>query len=536
MDRKTRPDGIVCTEDTSTPQGWTLHCVRSTVMSPSDRSWDDPHDTPPQRALETTVYTRRRMAALGVLITILVLVGAAGWLASRSGPSRPALTTPTWNAIIEAARTTGDLLLLDPDGTVLADAPGQGLTSAVFTFKDRLGLLGPREITLRSTNLSADEKGVTIELEPQWSVQRMRTHRSMTFLASPATPGNLLLIDGSTGEILDVGAVTEQRNPVLFADSVIADPDHRIFAIGDGRNFQTVVVGFDLSTAAYFPGVPIAVSADLVITATTVGQSSELGVFSVDGRRLNSVSTERPIGSLLTDRELLMIYPDGQVSMLNTDSGAITIGTALSLPRGDEVVWVAPGLDHQRLIVAGRRFVAILDTTGTLISQQVFANEVAMDPGWATWRCWPVGTIDDTHSLIDLENGITLATVISGAATPDTGTPDTGTPDTGTSVTTPANPAISPNTTSRVGINANGCALHLAGPEGQYILTPDTLVPVPITVNRVVLSPDALSAVMVTNDGRARFLTLPDPNDLNGVLVDAVDLGIRRGILAFTNR
>jgi hypothetical protein len=463
----------------------------------------------------STVYTRRRMAAIGVLITILVLVGAAGWLASRSDSDQPTLTTPTWNAIIEASRTTGDLLLLDPDGTILADATGQGLTSAIFTFENRLGLLGPREITLRSTDLTNDEESVTIDIEAQWSLQRMRTHRSMTFLASPSTPGNLLLIDGAKGAVLDVGVAAEQRNPVLFADSVIADPDHRIFAIGDGRNFQTVVVGFDLTAAAFFPGVPVAISADLVITATTVGQSSELGVFSVDGRRLNSVSTDRPVGALLTERQLLMVSPDGGVSLLNADSGVITIGTPLTVPIGDEVVWVATGLDHQRLIVAGRRFVAILDAAGTLISQQTFANDQAMEPGWATWRCWPVGTVDDVHSLIDLETGLTVATVSNVATVP------------------PGNSRVP---TRRVSVNANGCAMHLAGPEGQYILTPMTQVPVPIIVNRVVLSPDALSAVMVTNDGRARYLTLPAPTDLNGVLVDAIDLGIRRGILAFTTR
>jgi hypothetical protein len=482
-------------------------------MSSNDRSWDDPQDTPhnsaAQQVVMTTVYTRRRMAALGVLITILVLVGTAGWLASRSDSSQPSLTTPTWNAIIEAARTTGDLLLLDSDGTILADAPGQGLTSAVFTFENRLGLLGPREISLRSTDLTADEETITIELEAQWSIRRMRTHRSMTFLASPNTPGNLVLINGATGEVIDVGTAAEQRNPILFADSVIADPDHRIFAIGDGRNFQTVVVGFDLTDAAFFPGVPIAVSSELVITATTVGQSSELGVFSVDGRRVNSVSTDRPIGALLIERQLLMVYPDGKIATLNADSAEITVGTALTLPIGDEVLWVEPGRDHQRLIVAGRRFVAVLDPTGTLISQQVFAADQAMEPGWATWRCWPVGTMENMHSLIDLDTGETVATVTN---------------------------ASSASPTRRLGINADGCAMHLAGPEGQYILTPDTRVPVPIIVNRVVLSPDALSAVMVTNDGRARYLTLPGPDDLNGVFVDAVDLGIRRGILAFTNR
>jgi hypothetical protein len=458
------------------------------------------------------------MAAVGTMITILSLVGAAGWIATRESTTTPSLTEPTWNSVMEASRTTGDLVLLNPEGGIIADAPGQGLTSAVFTFGDRLGLLGPRDITLRSTDLDAADAPLTIALEPRWSLQRLPTHRSMTFLARPTTPGNLLVIDGVTGTTLDVGTVAGQRTPILFPDTLTADPDNRVFALGDGRNFQTIVVGFDLPTAAFFPGVPITVSSDLVITATTVGQSSELGVFSVDGQRLNSVSTERPIGALLTNRQLLMVYPTGGIATLNVDSGDITARTPLALGVGEEILWVAPGLDHQRLIVAGRRSLAILDHDGTVVRQQIFSEDREMEPGWATWRCWPVGTADAVHELIDLTTGETVAVVENPQSTVLPGS---------------INPPLTP--TRRISVNADGCALHLAGPEGQFVLTPNTRVPVPITVNRVVLSPDALAAVMVTNDGRARLITLPAADDLNGLLADAVDLGIRRGILAFTN-
>jgi hypothetical protein len=458
------------------------------------------------------------MTAVGSMIAILILVGAAGWIATRDGTVTPSLTEPTWNSVIEVSRNTGDLMLFDPDGRIIADAPGQGLTSAVFTFENRLGLLGPREITLRSTDLDDADAPLTIGLEPQWSLQRLPTHRSMTFLARPNTPGNLLIIDGANGTTLDVGTVAGQRTPILFADTLTADPDNRVFALGDGRNFQTIVVGFDLPTAAFFPGVPITVSSDLVITATTVGQSSELGVFSVDGQRLNSVPTERPIGALLTNRQLLMVYPTGGIATLNVDSGDITARTPLALGVGEEILWVAPGLDHRRLIVAGRRSLAILDQDGIVIRQQILTEDREMEPGWATWRCWPVGTADAVHELIDLTSGETVAVVES-----------TESPRVPGSFTSPVTP------TRRISVNADGCALHLAGPEGQFVLTPNTRVPVPITVNRVVLSPDAQAAVMVTNDGRARLITLPAADDLNGLLADAVDLGIRRGILAFTN-
>lgn len=470
-------------------------------------------------------YTRRRMAAAGVLILILLLVGAAGWIASRSPDETTTFTQPRWDAVIEAARTTGDLLLLDAEGAIVADAPGLGLTSAVFTHEDRLALLGPREISLRSTDL-ADEDVVTIELAPQWSINRMRTHAAMTFLASPSTPGNLNLIDGSTGATLDVGVLSGQRSPIFFPDTVIADRPHRVFALGDGRNFQTVVVGFDRPTAAFFPGVPVAVSAEVVVTATTVGQSSELGVFSIEGQRLSSIRAERPVGTLLRGDRLLSVSGRGALEMITLSTGATETLTPLVIPAGDEVQWAAPGLDHQRLIVAGRRFLAVLDPEGQVLSTSVFATEVALEPGWATWRCWPVGTSSDVQSLIDLTTGTTLATIArQPGSTRATDTSDTG---------ETADDAVT-GTTRIVSVSADGCALHLSGPEGQQILTPTARVPLPITVIRVVLAPDASAAVMVTNDGRARLVDLDSVDVSAGVLSDAIDLGIRRGILAFTN-
>ena len=481
-------------------------------MSSDDHNWDDLEDPVQPSGLRLPNYTRRRMTAVGVMITILILVGAAGWLATRTSGDAFMLTTPQFNGVIEASRSTGDLELLDVEGNPIATATGQGLTSAVFTFEDRLGLLGPREITLRSSDLNATTAALTLALEPQWSLQRLHTQRSLTFLASPNSPGNLILIDGVNGTVLDVGAVAGQRSPVLFPDSLIADYGHRIFALGDGRNFQTIVVGFDLPTAAFFPGVPVAISPEVVVTATTVGQSSELGVFSVDGQRLNSISTDRPIGALLAGRELLLVSPAGEVRTVNVDSGEITMQPSLNLPIGEEVVWVKPGLDAQRLIVAGRRSFAILDPSGAVVSQQSFSSPRELDPAWVTWKCWPVGSREDMHSLVDLFSGETVALVNEDPEIPRA------------------------SSTRLMGVNADGCALHLAGPEGQSILTPTTRVPVPITVTRVTLSPDAKAALMVTNDGRARLITLPEPDQLNGLLANGVDLGIRRGILAFTNR
>ena len=61
----------------------------------------------------------------------------------------------------------------------------------------------------------------------------------------------------SIGQILLMSkeALAERvvNNPVLLADSIRADHDGTAFAIGDGRNFQTVVVRFGRADAVFFP-------------------------------------------------------------------------------------------------------------------------------------------------------------------------------------------------------------------------------------------------------------------------------------------
>ena len=87
---------------------------------------------------------------------------------------------------------------------------------------------------------------------------------------------------------------------MLLADSIRADADGTAFAIGDGRNFQTIVVRFGDTEATFFPDVPMAVADDLVVTSQTVGRSAELGLFDADGERRASIaSEERPIGGLI---------------------------------------------------------------------------------------------------------------------------------------------------------------------------------------------------------------------------------------------
>ena len=204
---------------------------------------------------------------------------------------------------------------VDEDGEEIATIRGTGRVDTVHASGDRLALVGATQIAL--VGIDGDEP-IVIPIEQGSTVSRVATSRSFTLVVAPAATGNLTLIDANDGTQLDVGELAEQTDPMLLADSIRADTDGTAFAIGDGRNFQTVVVRFGSTDATFFPDVPMAVADDLVVTSQTVGRSAELGFFDADGERRASVaSEERPIGGLI----------DGDRFVFVSDTGAIFAAT-----------------------------------------------------------------------------------------------------------------------------------------------------------------------------------------------------------------
>ena len=225
----------------------------------------------------------------------------------------------------------------------------------------------------------------------------------------------MTLIDATDGSQLDVGEVAEQSDPRLLADSIRVDDDGTAFAIGDGRNFQTVVVRFGRVDAEFFPDVPMAVADDLVVTSQTVGSSAEIGLFDAEGERLASIaSEERPIGGLI----------DGDRFVFVSETGAIFAATAgdesprrlgvIVLPQGDVVQAVWPALDGTRLVATGTGFLAIVDLDGTTLFQTTFATPTATLTPTPTWRCVPIGGSGVFTSLVDLVTGQAVADLQGG--------------------------------------------------------------------------------------------------------------------------
>lgn len=462
-------------------------------------------------------YTvRRAVVGGGILAVVAAVIGATIYLVVRDDDDPGDVTAPTWNAVVEVDRASGDVRILDPDGGEidLIDGSGTGRSTAVHSHRERLAIESAQALTLVDTRQGSS---TTVELDRTMTSERLPIGRSLTFVVSPPGNGNLLLVDGSTGDVLDVGEIAVQSSPLLFADSVRSDPSGRAFAIGDGRNFQTVVVRFGHDEAGFFPGVPMAVDTDLVVTSQNVGSSAELGLFTADGDRLTAVPTERPVGGIIAGERFVYVTGNGDVAAAAADSREPTDLGSIPVPGGDQVIAVSPALDHQRLVVTGNRFVAVVNLDGEVLFQTTFTSTMTMLTPWSTWRCLPVGGDDAFHSLVDLDTGETLADLSDGSV----------------------------STTS-----ADGCAVHLITDVGSRVVSHLGTATIDPGVRSVVLAPDATAALSVDAAGSARLIhvtpsdgahTDSSDNDSNSDDNDsddrsAIEFGTRRGLLAFVDR
>jgi hypothetical protein len=367
----------------------------------------------PTQRLPNYAVRRAIVAGAAVVVAAGAVAGAAIVLGGESGEDGGGTTT--WNAVALVDRVNGAVRVLDEDGEEITTIRGTGRVADVYASGDRLALVGATQIALVGTDGS---EPILLPIAARSTVSRVATNGSFTLVISPAGGGNLTLIDATDGSQLDVGEVAEQTSPRLLADSIRTDNDGTAFAIGDGRNFQTVVVRFGRTDAEYFPDVPMAVADDLVVTSQTVGSSAELGLFDADGERLASIATDaRPIGGVIDGERFVFVSESGAIFAVTSDDDTPDRLGVIALPQGDVVQSVWPALAGSRLVVAGAQFQAIVDLDGTTLFQTTFTATTEILTPTPTWQCAPVGGDGVFTALIDLTTGDTLADLRSADVT-----------------------------------------------------------------------------------------------------------------------
>ena len=68
-------------------------------------------------------------------------------------------------------------------------------------------------------------------------------------------------------------------------------PSGRDVLVTDSGNFQSVLFSFDRDEPSFFPGLALAIDADLVVTAQNVGSDATINVFDHAGE---PITTGRP--------------------------------------------------------------------------------------------------------------------------------------------------------------------------------------------------------------------------------------------------
>jgi hypothetical protein len=459
----------------------------------------EPGDRAPRHERLAPNYAIRRAIVAGAAVLVTAVAVAAAAIVIRDERDDGGATTTTWNAVALINRANGAIRVLDDEGEEIATIRGTGRVESVHASGDRLALVGATQIALAGID-GADP--IVVPIEQGSTVSRVATSRSFTLVVAPASGGNLVLIDASDGSQLDVGALAEQPNPMLLADSIRPDTDGTAFAIGDGRNFQTVVVRFGRGDAAFFPDVPMAVADELVVTSQTVGTSAELGFFDADGERQATVaSEERPVGGLI----------DGDRFVFVSDTGAIYAAAAgdesprrlgvIALAEGEAVQSVWPALDDTRLVASGSGFQAIVDLEGTTLFEAAFTAATTTLTPSSRWRCLPVGGSGVFTSLVDLATGDTLADLESGDV---------------------------------AAVGSDGCGVELTRDGGRSVVTRGGSTVVPAAIATVWIAPDSSAAVLVDTGSAASLVGLATGDgDGDDDGAEPVELGDVDGLVAF---
>jgi hypothetical protein len=439
------------------------------------------------------------VAGAAVILTALAVAAAA--IAIRGDGDDDDGGATTWNAVALVNRVNGAVRVLDDDGEEITTIRGTGRVDNVHASGDRLALVGATQIAL--VGIDGDEP-IVIPIEQGSTVDRVATSGSFTLIIAPATAGNVTLIDANDGTQLDVGELAEQTDPMLLADSIRANTDGTAFAIGDGRNFQTVVVRFGDPEATFFPDVPMAIADDLVVTSQTVGRSAEIGFFGADGERRASIaSEERPIGGLIDGDRFVFVSETGAIFAATSDDDAPRRLGVIAVPNGDTVRSVWPALDGRRLVAAGSGFMAIVDLDGTPLFQTTFASATATLAPTPTWRCMPVGGSGVFTALVTLASGDTVADLQGADVT---------------------------------AVNSDGCGVEVIREGGRSVVTPSGSTVLPAAISTAWIAPDASAVVLVDTASVASLVRIDDAAAGDDGETQPVALGEVDGLVAFLDR
>ncbi len=334
---------------------------RPTPPEPDGASDDLP--AAPARRRTPPNYLIRRAVVVGgvvaVLATASIVVGQL--IGSGSDDSGSGAISTEWDRIVLVDDRTGRVVVDDADGSEL--------------FRIESGVRSPTASAIVGSSLlvaSADEIGVVflddvvVEEYDLGAETIVRPAGSALTMIAPRTDGGRgLLVHGPSGDVID----TDTFAPVVGARYEFADArsstSGRDVLLTDSGNFQSVLFSFDREEPSFFPGLALAVGADLVVTAQNVGNDATVSVFDHDGESVATGRTPSVRAGMITDSGVVLVTVDGGVVTMSTSDGEISDGAQLDIGTIESGDVATTG---DRLVVTGALGTAVIDTEAAVVA------------------------------------------------------------------------------------------------------------------------------------------------------------------------
>jgi hypothetical protein len=303
-----------------------------------------------------------------------------------------------------------------------------------------------------------------------------------------------VLAHGPSGDVID----TDTFAPVVGAryefDGARSSPSGRDVLVTDSGNFQSVLISFDRDEPSFFPGLALAVDADLVVTAQNVGSDATINVFDHAGELVTTGRTSSVRAGMITDAGVVLVTVEGVVVTMSSSSGDTSDGARLDIGT-IESGSVTPAGD--RLVVTGETGTALVGADGDVIA-----------------------SYDAQRPALDLP--------LIGATCFTTVTADVAEPQVAVADTTDGTVIVEANGSEPLLSDASGCTVVTTTPSGYDLLSAEGVRQFETDDTVLSLSLDG-TALAVERDGRIALVG-SDPD----AATDPIDLGPRGRTVHFT--
>ncbi len=295
---------------------------------------------------------------VAVLVTASIVIGQL--IGSGSDEPTSGAISTDWNRIVLVDDRTGRVILDDTDGEELARIESGVRNPTDSAVVDSTLVVAGAEnvavIDVNSENVDEFELGADQIVRPAGS--------ALTLIAPQPNGSRALLVHGPSGDVID----TDTFAPLVgaryeFADSRSSSSGRDVL-VTDSGNFQSVLVSFDRDDPSFFPGLALAIDADLVVTAQNVGNDATINVFDHTGEPIATGRTPSVRAGMITESGIVLVTVDGAVVIMSSSNGDTSDGAQLdigTIGSGDVTT------SGDRLMVSGATGTAIVGADGAVI-------------------------------------------------------------------------------------------------------------------------------------------------------------------------